>query len=250
MTAVAARRPVPNTDAPMARAAEGADRRGAVLRLLQGSDRPLTIAAIAAALGVHPNTVRFHLDALVDGDRVERAPSGPIDGPGRPAALFRPVRAMDPNGRREYRLLAEILLDGMGSGPEPTVDAALAGRRWGRSLADRSAPDRTAAGRPAAARAGSTKASVGRLVNLLDGLGFAPERRTSGGIDGIGLRNCPFLELARTRSEVICPVHLGIMQGALEAWDAPVSVDRLDPFVEPDLCLAHLSLGASTGNRP
>ena len=31
------------------------------------------------------------------------------------------------------------------------------------------------------------------------------------------------------------------MQGALETWAAPVSVDRLDAFVEPDLCLAHVT---------
>jgi hypothetical protein len=31
------------------------------------------------------------------------------------------------------------------------------------------------------------------------------------------------------------------MQGALETWAAPVSVDRLDAFVEPDLCLAHIT---------
>ena len=31
------------------------------------------------------------------------------------------------------------------------------------------------------------------------------------------------------------------MQGAMEAWHSPVAVDRLEAFVEPDLCLAHLS---------
>jgi hypothetical protein len=31
------------------------------------------------------------------------------------------------------------------------------------------------------------------------------------------------------------------MQGALTAMRAPVTVDRLDPFVEPDLCVAHLA---------
>jgi hypothetical protein len=35
-------------------------------------------------------------------------------------------------------------------------------------------------------------------------------------------------------------MHLGLMQGAMTAMDATVSVDRLDPFVEPDLCLAHV----------
>jgi len=55
------------------------------------------------------------------------------------------------------------------------------------------------------------------------------------------LRHCPFLELAETSAQVVCPVHLGLMQGAMDAWGAPVDVDRLDAFVEPDLCLAHLT---------
>jgi hypothetical protein len=35
-------------------------------------------------------------------------------------------------------------------------------------------------------------------------------------------------------------VHLGLMQGALAALRAPITVGRLEPFAEPDLCLTHL----------
>ena len=31
------------------------------------------------------------------------------------------------------------------------------------------------------------------------------------------------------------------MQGAMDTLGAPLTVDRLDPFVEPDLCVAQLS---------
>jgi predicted ArsR family transcriptional regulator len=48
-------------------------------------------------------------------------------------------------------------------------------------------------------------------------------------------------ELAESRATVICPIHLGLMQGAMDTWDAPVTVDRLEAFVEPDLRLAHLT---------
>jgi hypothetical protein len=73
-------------------------------------------------------------------------------------------------------------------------------------------------------------------------VGFAPERRESDGKQHVGLRHRPFLELAETRAGVVCPIHLGLMQGALKTWQAPVAVERLDAFVEPDLCLAHLTL--------
>jgi hypothetical protein len=35
-------------------------------------------------------------------------------------------------------------------------------------------------------------------------------------------------------------VQLGLMQGVREALDADVTVERLEPFAEPDLCTAHL----------
>ena len=62
---------------------------------------------------------------------------------------------------------------------------------------------------------------------LLAELGFAPQRRIAHGEVQVGLRHCPFLELAEGRSSVVCPIHLGLMQGALEAWGAPITVDRL-----------------------
>lgn len=88
----------------------------------------------------------------------------------------------------------------------------------------------------------SAKKSIDHLIGMLDEFGFAPERRKSGKEPQIGLRHCPFLELAETRTNVICPIHLGLMQGVLESSAAPITVDRLDAFVEPDLCLAHLTL--------
>ena len=195
-----------------------------MLRLLRAADTPLGIAAIASHLGVHPNTVRFHLDALVSSGLAEQA--APADRrPGRPAQLFRAVRSMDPAGPRHYQLLAEILVRSVAAGPEPGVRAADAGRAWGRQLAD--TPDD---GEP-----------VARLVSLLDDLGFDPGLRVSDDGQQIGLRHCPFLELARERAQVVCPVHLGLMQGAMAAWDAQVTVDRLTPFAQPDLCVAHLA---------
>jgi predicted ArsR family transcriptional regulator len=81
------------------------------------------------------------------------------------------------------------------------------------------------------------------LVDMLDDLGFAPERLAANGDQQIGLRHCPFLELAENRTAVVCPIHLGLMQGAMESWGAPVTVDRLEAFAEPDLCVAHLGAG-------
>jgi predicted ArsR family transcriptional regulator len=85
---------------------------------------------------------------------------------------------------------------------------------------------------------------VGHLVGILDDFGFAPEERLDDGQRSIGLRQCPFLDLVDTNARVICPVHLGLMQGVLGSLGAAVTVERLDPFVEPDLCLARLGPAA------
>lgn len=192
----------------------------------------MTIVAIADVLGVHPNTVRFHLDSLVGDDRVERVEPG-RKGPGRPPLMFRAVRQMDRGGTRHYRLLAEILTMAFASDTDPAAKALAAGRAWGRQLDW---------GAGSSADAPSPDKAIGHLVDVLDQLGFAPERRRADGEQQVGLRHCPFLELAENRTAVVCPVHLGLMQGALETWGAPVAVERLDAFVEPDLCIAHLEL--------
>lgn len=211
---------------------ESASRRREVLRVLRMSPDPMSIAAIADVLGVHPNTVRFHLDSLVGDGQVEHVE---LDrkGPGRPPLMFRAVRQMDRGGTRHYRLLAEVLATAFAAEPDAGAKAVAAGRAWGQKL-DSSLE---------AVPAGTTSAeeAIDHLVNMLDELGFAPERRTADGEQQVGLRHCPFLELAENRTAVVCPVHLGLMQGAMDAWGAPVSVDRLDAFVEPDLCVAHLA---------
>ncbi|WP_420108491.1 helix-turn-helix transcriptional regulator [Mycolicibacter arupensis] len=206
-------------------------RRLDVLRLLQAADEPLSIAQIADELGVHPNTVRFHLDTLVEEGRVEHTEPD-HKGRGRPALMFRAVRQMDRGGTRRFRLLAEILAIGLAADSDPSGKALAAGRAWGQRL------------RPLGHAAGPVDAedSTGYLREMLDELGFESERLAadSSGEDQLGLRHCPFLELAETSTHVVCPIHLGLMQGALEAWDSPVTVERLDPFARPDLCVAHL----------
>jgi predicted ArsR family transcriptional regulator len=188
----------------------------------------MSIAAIADVLDVHPNTVRFHLDTLLSTGRVEQVASQ-RKGPGRPALMFRATRRMDPGGPRHYQLLAEILAAGLAGNQDAAARARAAGREAGLQLEPLP---------PTGAGAPDADESIEHLVGLLDELGFDPERR---GDDELGLRNCPFLELAESQREVICPVHLGLMQGALETWAAPVTADRLDAFVEPDLCLVHLT---------
>lgn len=206
-------------------------RRAEVLTVLRDAGEPLTIAEIADRLGVHANTVRFHLDTLVDAGQVARV-TGTRRAPGRPPQLFRAVPRMDPAGTRQYQLLAQVLAEALAADPDPAARASAAGRAWGERLAKE------------ARGSGRRVRPVERLRRLLADLGFAPEPVRARGSQ-IQLRNCPFLAVATELPSVACPVHLGMMQGAMDAWDSPVRVAGLDPFVDPDRCVVHL-LGSAT----
>jgi predicted ArsR family transcriptional regulator len=210
-------------------------RRKLVAEVIAASDFPLTIAAIADRLDIHPNTVRFHLDALVAVGQVERVLGEPT-GRGRPPQMFRTRQGMDPNGPRSYQLLAEIGLSAIDADPDSDAKAIATGRAWGGYLVKRPGPGTTT----------TDDEAVGRLVDLLDDLGFAPERQSSATDHRIGLRNCPFLELIESHGTIICPIHLGVMQGAMAALETDTTVERLEPFAEAGLCLAYLANDASS----
>lgn len=199
-----------------------------MLAVLRAAPGPLGPADIAERLGVHPNTVRFHLDRLVEVGQVERVPQPPV-GRGRPGLAFTAHRGMDVSGPRDYRLLAEVLADGLARAPDAEARITAAGRAHGARLA----------GSPTGP-VDTADEAVDRLVGLLDGLGFAPERRPADHGWAVGLRHCPFLEVVRTVGTSVCRAHLGLMQGAMAAMDAPVVVEGLEPFAEPDLCLTTL----------
>jgi predicted ArsR family transcriptional regulator len=217
-------------------------RRELILDMLRTSDTPLNVNAIAEALSVHANTVRFHLDALIDTGRVERL-LGDIAGPGRPPTVYRASRSMSRHGPTNYRLLATMLTAHLAAtARNPAKTATELGRGWGPSLIDPPAPGARAT-KPAAV----TKSEVlTQVVAALDELGFEPEQHNGGRSTQIRLRHCPFLDLVGDHGNVICSLHLGLMQGAMTQLNGPITVDRLDPFVEPDLCVAHL---ASTSTR-
>jgi len=207
--------------------ATAAPRRDSVLAVLQEAGGSLTIGELAGRTGLHPNTVRFHLAGLVEEGQVERAPGVP-GGRGRPRLLYR-ARPGPARGPRSYRLLAGMLTDlvrATGGGREAAVEA---GRSWGRRLSEGGA----------AVDAG---AAVDRMNRLLDDIGFRPTLHgdPAGDQAEVHLHHCPFREVAEAGQDVVCALHLGLMQGALHQAQAPVEATSLEPFVRPDLCVAHL----------
>jgi predicted ArsR family transcriptional regulator len=201
------------------------------LEVLQDAGQPLGVHEIAELVGLHVNTARFHLDGLVDVGLATRSREARSE-PGRPRSVY----AAKPNGRqvgqRSYRLLSQILTSFLASAvAEPAEASVEAGRAWGRYLTDRPAPFQHVAAEEALAR----------LMRILTEIGFEPDAAGTVKKRQINLRHCPFREIAKEHHEVVCSIHLGLMQGALTEMKAPMSADRLEPFVEPALCVAHLS---------
>ncbi|MGV8968393.1 MAG: helix-turn-helix transcriptional regulator [Cellulomonas sp.] len=231
-------------DARTHRVLSGASR-VAVLEVIR-ADGPLDVQAIATKVALHPNTVRSHLDQLIEAGLVESAVSSRAT-PGRPRLSFAAPAGTTPGPEDSYRTLAGILAAAVGaSAAEPGAAAADLGERWGQD----------------AARAGGQMAEplddagvLDRLVGLLDDIGFAPTvaAASDGGEVGatasdstvIELHRCPFAEVAREHRDVVCGVHLGLLRGALGELQAPHTAVRLEPFVRPDLCLATLTPAAA-----
>lgn len=235
---------------PESAAAPGPAQR--VLSALSRPEDPSSVTELSAAIDAHPNTVRAALAELRTAGLVQRSPA-PTGSRGRPSydyALTAAGRRAQPSGQafREYRSLTGAFAEYLSNRSEdPGAAARAIGRSWGAALAGEHATGSatSAAGTPATTE--GAKAEAGRrLTGLLAELGFGPESDAH----GIALRTCPLLELAEEMPEVICQVHQGLIDGALEHYGAPAEQVRLLPFAEIGACRLHLgSLGQEQRSR-
>jgi predicted ArsR family transcriptional regulator len=201
--------------------------RAQVLEFLQQTGSAVSVEQTADHLRLHPNTARKHLLGLVTRGLAtsELLPSG---ARGRPARQYAASRDAEPDLRiRDYAGLATALAGQISrSSAHPHSDAEAAGEAWGRVLAEDIPVGR---GQRRARRA---------VIELLARLGFEPD--TDASATSVRLRRCPLLDAARAYPDVICPVHLGVIRGALAAWGGRREAATLVPFAEPGACLVQL----------
>ncbi len=216
-----------------------------LLRVVAGRDAGSapTVTDLVAAVGGHPNTTRHHLRALVAAGLVRAERTAPSGGRGRPATRYAATRAgreadsPGPGGAaaEEYVALAGAFAERLAERDgDPGADARAIGRAWGGGLA---------ASEAAAEGAGSDQSAEERVLGLLDRLGFSPSaepRDESSSGTTVLLRTCPLLDAAKRHPEVVCQVHLGLVAGALEAFDAPSDGVGLVPFARPGACVLAL----------
>jgi len=189
----------------------GDNTRYAIYLELARSARPLATAEVSEALGLHPNTVRPHLDRMRDVGLLDVS-----------------VDARGEVGRPQHRYsLAE---DAPSLGFEPPMMPFLASmlvrlaELAGAGGADALEVGRDQ-GRAEAARYRTAPSCLEALVAELGRLGFDPtvEADDDGETALIGFAHCPFRALAEEHPELVCSLHRGIIEGFVDAMgDAEV----------------------------
>ncbi len=204
----------------------GDNTRYAIYLELARSQAPRSTADVAETLGLHPNTVRPHLErmrevGLLD---VEIDNRGSV---GRPQHRYRltaeaPSLGLEPPA---FPLLARLLARVAAAAGVAPDEAATAAAEQGRSLVGR------------APRQGCVEALTGALAEL----GFDPAVATDGELVTIAFTHCPYRELAEAHPEIVCHLHRGLIEGFVEQIGGG-SVERFGTLADRDPCQVELSV--------
>jgi predicted ArsR family transcriptional regulator len=225
----------------------GVDRRLDVLKALGDNTRyaiylelarassPRSTAEIAETLGLHPNTVRPHLERMRDVGLLEVVSDG-RGTVGRPQHRYglapdAPSLGLEPPA---YPMLAGMLVQAAAAAGVRPDQAAAAGGEHGRALARRPAASEGSNGRAPSRRCAAA------LMAMLGELGFDPAAVEDDGLLTVAFTHCPFQDLAEAHPDVVCHLHRGMIQGFVEEMGAG-SVERFGTLADRDPCQVELS---------
>jgi predicted ArsR family transcriptional regulator len=207
----------------------GDNTRYAIYLELARSASPLATAQIAESLGLHPNTVRPHLERMRDVGLLDVLieAQGTVGRPQHRYSLASdaPALGFEPPA---YPVLARMLLRLAAVAEIPAIEAIEAGREHGLALAAR---------RPA-----RELSCEDALVEELAVLGFDPESVTDDEGTTIGFARCPFQELAEGNPELVCGLHNGLVTGFVEGYGGGEVVEFRDLAQRPP-CQVEIAAG-------
>jgi predicted ArsR family transcriptional regulator len=206
----------------------GDETRYAMYRELAHSTGPLAAQELAERLGLHPNTVRLHLERLREAGLVELAVvhRGTV---GRPQHLYSlapnaPGLGFDPPAHALLAGLLAALAEKSGANAPAAADT---GRAWGVEAAKRS----------------SSKSCLVALAGELDRLGFEPAADDEPGeAVRIDFLHCPFRELAEAYPELVCNLHRGLCEGLVDHVGGG-RVEGFSTLFDPDPCHVSVAVG-------
>jgi len=179
----------------------GDNTRYAIYLELARSAAPLSTSDVSDSLGLHPNTVRPHLERMRDVGLLD-VRTEVRSGVGRPQHLYSiaedaPSLGLEPP---TFPLLAELLVRLAARTGADGDDAAEVGREQG--LAD-------------ARHHEDDPSCLEALVAELEWLGFDPAVDGDEGGDTavIAFAHCPYRTLAETNTTLVCSLHRGMVEG-------------------------------------
>jgi predicted ArsR family transcriptional regulator len=190
----------------------GDNTRYAIYLELARSARPLATADISESLGLHPNTVRPHLERMREAGLLDVEVGGRGDV-GRPQHRYSiaptaPSLGFEPP---TMPVLARMVLSMAARLQASAEDAEAVGRTEG---ATRAQPYQQA------------PSTLEALVSDLDRLGFDPvvtDAADDPDAAVVAFSHCPFAELAAAHPELVCGLHRGLVAGFVaEMGDAAV----------------------------
>lgn len=226
-----------NDDQITSVAALGDPQRRALYRYVVAQPEPVSRDQVAEGLGVARHVVKFHLDKLESESLLEveyrRPPGRSGPGAGRPAKLYRRAErdfAVNLPGRR-YDLAARVMAEAITRASEtgaPLRDALVeAARKTGHALGREA--------RQLLGRRRSSVAAVRAITRVLEAYGYEPRKAA----DAIELGNCPFHDLSRDYTDLVCGMNLDLITGLVESVDAHALKPTLAPA--PNRCCVTLA---------
>jgi predicted ArsR family transcriptional regulator len=208
----------------------GDNTRYAIYLELARSAVPLGTAEIADTLGLHPNTVRPHLERMREVGllQVHADARGTVGRPLHRYALApdAPSLGLEPPS---FPILARMLARAAMLAGVAADEAAEAGREQGEADA---------------AAVGSGRPCVDALVDELDRLGFDPavvDDAETGAVT-VAFMHCPFRDLAVANPDLVCSLHRGLVEGFVDATGG-AEVAEFRSLVARDPCQVDVVVG-------
>lgn len=183
-----------------------------------------TIAELCEATGLHPNTVREHLQRLIDGGYIVTE-SEHRRTRGRPRALYSPASGshrISPIAQQKARAAAQrgdLMRRVM-----PWTDAA-----------DPALPT-------------DAVHQIDALMEDLIAAGFDPAVDESSLT--VDITPCPHADAGPEHRDTLCAVHLGLMDSVLSQAGGPLRVDTMAASCDPQQCVVRLMLAERAVANP
>lgn len=204
----------------------GDNTRYAIYLELARAATPRSTGDIAGELGLHPNTVRPHLERMRDVGllSIEVDNRGTVGRPQHRYSLAAdaPSLGLEPTS---YPILAALLANVAALfGPEGDTVADVAKEHGA-----------------ARAAAHASRPCVEAITEELADMGFDPETAVDGTVTTIAFTRCPFRPLAEAFPDLVCQLHRGMIEGMANVLGG-ADVTRFATLEDRDPCQVDLAL--------